>query len=46
MHKMKYQNVLHLGQKLEIKNSTVKEENGDLRVTGMAKISIKKFVLG
>ncbi len=36
MVKSKYQNVLDLGQKLNIKNGDVKEENGKLHITGTA----------
>ena len=36
MVKAKYQNVLDLGEKLNIQNGDVKEENGVLHVTGTA----------
>jgi hypothetical protein len=40
--KTKYQSVLDLGQKLNIQNADVKEENGKLVVTGTAKTQYKK----
>lgn len=43
--KAKYQSVLNLGQKLEIKNGDVKEENGILHVTGTAKNQYEKNLL-
>lgn len=36
MVKSKYQNVLDLGEKLNIQNGDVKEENGKLHITGTA----------
>lgn len=43
--KAKYQSVLNLGQELNIKNGDVKEENGVLHVTGMAKNQYEKNLI-
>ncbi|WP_439131621.1 LysM peptidoglycan-binding domain-containing protein [Polaribacter sp.] len=43
--KAKYQSVLDLGQKLEIKDGDVKEENGVLYVSGVAKNQYEKNLL-
>ncbi|MEX6625905.1 LysM peptidoglycan-binding domain-containing protein [Tenacibaculum salmonis] len=43
--KAKYQNVLNLGQELNIKNGDVKEENGVLHVSGTAKNQYEKNLL-
>lgn len=43
--KAKYQSVLDLGQKLEIQNGDVKEENGVLHVSGVAKNQYEKNLL-
>ncbi len=43
--KAKYQSVLDLGQKLEIKEGDVKEENGILHVSGIAKNQYEKNLL-
>jgi nucleoid-associated protein YgaU len=41
----KYQSVLDLGAKLEIQNGDVKEENGTLKVSGVAKTPYEKDLL-
>jgi nucleoid-associated protein YgaU len=43
--KAKYQSVLDLGQKLNIQNGDVKEENGKLVVTGTAKTQYEKNLI-
>ncbi|WP_397446351.1 LysM peptidoglycan-binding domain-containing protein [Polaribacter sp. R77954] len=43
--KAKYQSVLELGQQLEIKEGDVKEENGVLHVSGIAKNQYEKNLL-
>ncbi|PQJ82320.1 LysM peptidoglycan-binding domain-containing protein [Polaribacter glomeratus] len=43
--KAKYQSVLDLGQKLNIQNGDVKEENGKLIVTGTAKTQYDKNLI-
>lgn len=43
--KTKYQSVLDLGEKLNIKDGDVKEENGVLRVWGTAKTQYEKNLL-
>lgn len=43
--KTKYQSVLDLGQKLNIQNGDVKEENGKLVVTGTAKTQYEKNLI-
>lgn len=43
--KAKYQSVLDLGEKLQIKNGDVKEENGKLKVWGTAKTQYEKDIL-
>jgi LysM repeat protein len=43
--KVKYQSVLDLGEKLAIKNGDVKEENGQLHITGTAKNQYEKNLL-
>ena len=43
--KAKYQSVLNLGKKLNIKNGDVKEENGKLHITGTAKNQYEKNLL-
>lgn len=43
--KAKYQSVLDLGEKLQIKNGDVKEENGKLKVWGTAKTQYEKNLL-
>ena len=43
--KAKYQSVLDLGQQLEIKEGDVKEENGVLHVSGVAKNQYEKNLL-
>lgn len=43
--KAKYQSVLDLGQKLEIQEGDVKEENGVLHVSGVAKNQYEKNLL-
>ena len=43
--KAKYQSVLDLGQKLEIQDGDVKEENGVLHVSGVAKNQYEKNLL-
>ena len=45
MVKSKYQSVLDLGQKLNIENGDVKEENGVLKVTGTAKTQYEKNLM-
>lgn len=45
MIKSKYQSVLDLGEKLNIKNGDVKEENGQLKVSGTAKNPYEKNLL-
>lgn len=45
MSKAKYQSVLDLGQKLNIQNGDVKEENGKLHVTGTAKTQYEKNLI-
>lgn len=45
MVRAKYQSVLDLGQKLNIENGDVKEENGVLKVTGTAKTQYDKDLL-
>ncbi|WP_172827442.1 LysM peptidoglycan-binding domain-containing protein [Formosa sp. Hel1_31_208] len=45
MVKSKYQSVLDLGQKLNIENGDVKEENGVLKVTGTAKTQYEKNLI-
>ena len=42
---VKYQSVLDLGEKLQIKNGNVKEENGKLKVKGVAKTQYEKNIL-
>ena len=42
---VKYQSVLDLGEKLQIKNGDVKEENGKLKVKGVAKTQYEKNIL-
>lgn len=42
MIRSKYQSVLDLGQKLDIKNTDVKEENGQLKVWATAKTQYDK----
>lgn len=43
--KAKYQSVLDLGQKLNIQNGDVKEENGKLVITGTAKTQYDKNLI-
>ena len=43
--KAKYQSVLDLGEKLQIKNGDVKEENGKLKIWGTAKTQHEKNIL-
>lgn len=43
--KAKYQSVLNLGEKLNIKNGDVKETNGKLHITGTAKNQYEKNLL-
>lgn len=43
--KNKYQDVLNLGEELNIQNGDVKEENGQLKVWGTAKTQYEKDVL-
>lgn len=43
--KAKYQSVLDLGQKLNIQNGDVKEEDGKLKVKGTAKTQYEKNLL-
>src|SRR5690554_7745600 len=45
MIKSKYQSVLDLGEKLNIKDGDVKEENGRLKVWGTAQTQYEKNVL-
>ena len=45
MSKVKYQSVLELGQKLNIQNGDVKEEDGMLKVWGTAKTPYEKDLL-
>jgi len=45
MVRAKYQEVLDLGQKLNIENGDVKEENGVLHVSGTAKTQYEKNLL-
>ena len=45
MVRAKYQNVLDLGEKLNIQNGDVKEENGQLKVWGTAKTQYDKNLL-
>lgn len=45
MVKSKYQSVLDLGQKLNIQNGDVKEENGVLKINGTAKSPYHKNLL-
>jgi len=45
MVRAKYQEVLDLGQKLNIENGDVKEENGILHVSGTAKTQYEKNLL-
>lgn len=45
MIKSKYQSVLDLGEKLNIKNGDVKEENGQLKVWGTAKNQYEKNLI-
>ncbi|AFL82480.1 LysM domain-containing protein [Aequorivita sublithincola DSM 14238] len=45
MIKSKYQSVLDLGEKLNIQNGDVKEENGQLKVWGTAKTPYDKNLL-
>ncbi|MAD97959.1 MAG: peptidoglycan-binding protein [Flavobacteriaceae bacterium] len=45
MSKTKYQSVLELGEKLEIQDGNVKEENGQLQVWGTAKTPYEKDLL-
>ncbi|OUR91171.1 peptidoglycan-binding protein [Flavobacteriales bacterium 34_180_T64] len=45
MVKAKYQNVLDLGQELNIQNGDVSEENGILKVRGTAKTQYEKNLL-
>ena len=41
----KYQSVLQLGEKLNIQNGDVREENGKLKVSGVAQTAYEKDVL-
>ena len=43
--KSKYQSVLELGEKLDIKDGDVKEENGVLKVSGIAQTQYEKNLL-
>ncbi|WP_299063749.1 LysM peptidoglycan-binding domain-containing protein [uncultured Polaribacter sp.] len=43
--KAKYQSVLNLGEKLAIQNGDVKEENGQLHITGTAKNQYEKNLI-
>lgn len=43
--KAKYQSVLDLGEALNIQNGDIKEENGQLKVTGTAKTPYEKNLL-
>ncbi len=45
MIKSKYQSVLELGEKLNIQNGDVKEENGQLKVWGTAKNQYEKNLI-
>ncbi len=45
MIKAKYQNVLDLGEKLQIQNGDVREENGVLKIHGTAKTPYEKDLL-
>lgn len=45
MIKAKYQSVLDLGEKLNIQNGDVKEENGQLKIWGTAKYQYEKNLL-
>ena len=45
MIKSKYQSVLDLGEKINIQNGDVKEENGQLKVWGTAKTPYEKNLL-
>ena len=45
MIKAKYQNVLDLGEKLQIKNGDVREENGVLKIYGTAKTPYEKDLI-
>ena len=45
MVKSKYQSVLDLGEKLNIQNGDVKEENGVLKIKGTAKTPYEKNLL-
>lgn len=45
MIKSKYQSVLDLGEKLNIQNGDVKEENGQLKVWGTAKNQYEKNLI-
>ena len=45
MVRAKYQNVLDLGEKLNIQNGDVKEENGQLKVWGTAKTQYDKNLI-
>ena len=45
MIKSKYQSVLDLGEKLNIQNGDVKEENGQLKVWGTAKTPYEKNLM-
>ncbi|HBL79020.1 MAG TPA: peptidoglycan-binding protein, partial [Aequorivita sp.] len=45
MIKSKYQSVLDLGEKLNIQNGDVKEENGQLKLWGTAKNQYEKNLL-
>ncbi len=43
--KLKYQDVLNLGESLNIQNGDVKEENGQLKVTGTANTPYEKDLI-
>lgn len=45
MIKAKYQNVLDLGEKLQIQNGDVKEENGVLKIQGTANTPYEKDLI-
>jgi len=45
MIKAKYQSVLDLGEKLQIQNGDVREENGRLEIRGVAKTPYEKDLL-
>ncbi|MBP2831988.1 LysM peptidoglycan-binding domain-containing protein [Aquimarina sp. U1-2] len=45
MVKAKYQDVLDLGQKLNIKDGDVSEENGTLKIKGIAQTQYEKNIL-